>query len=172
MGHGPLSKGRGRGAAPGLREHALRTGEARPAATAGPHGADERRSDRSSVLLAATIECDGARLAVRVVNLSAHGALVQGDAVPGQDEAVTFRCSGLEVAGWMAWVKPPFAGINFDAPVHLPAIVQGAGTAAMVTRDTRRRDFRRPGFRGDQMSAEEREIVEQWTREQEALDGD
>lgn len=144
------------------------TGEARPAATA---GADERRSDRSSVLLAATIECDGARLPVRVVNLSAHGALVQGDAVPGQDQAVTFRCSGLEAAGWMAWVKPPFAGINFDAPVQPPALAQGAGTAAMVTKDTRRRDFRRPGFRGNQMSAEEREIVEQWAREQEALRG-
>jgi hypothetical protein len=165
------SRSDGRGAAPKTREHALGTGETRPAATAVPQGADERRSARQSVLLAATIECGGAQLPVRVVNFSAHGALVQGDAVPEQDQAVTLRCSGLEAAGWMAWVRPPFAAINFDAPVRPPAIAQSAGTAAMVTRDTRRRDFRRPGFRGDQMSAEEREIVEQWAREQEALRG-
>jgi hypothetical protein len=36
----------------------------------------------------------------------------------------------------------------------------------MVTRDTRNLDFRRPGFRGNQMSDEEREIVAKWVREQ------
>jgi hypothetical protein len=119
-------------------------------------------------MLAATIEFGEARLPVRVVNLSAHGALVQGDELPPDDVAVTFRCGGLDVAGWMAWVRPPLGGINFDLKVNPNVALQSVSAAHVVSRDTRPQDFRRPGFRGNQLTAEERRIVESWAREQDS----
>jgi PilZ domain len=134
-----------------------------------PVAGEERRSVRSSVMLAAIIDAEGARLPVRVVNLSAHGALVQADDLPRDDMTVTFRCGGLEVGGWMAWVRPPLAGVNFDMRVDPNAALQTIRAAHMVVADTRGKDFRRPGFRGKQLSKEERQILENWGREQEGL---
>lgn len=143
------------------------TSKAKPAEAV----SDERRSARSTVLLAAMIECDGRQLPVRVINLSAHGALVHGDELPDSDEEVTFRCSEVTAKGWMAWVQPPLAGINFDEPIQPDGTwIKPQSGAHMVTPDTRKLDFRRPGFRGNQMSDEEREIVAKWLREQQEPD--
>jgi len=113
-----------------------------------------------------TIECDGLRVTVRVINLSEHGVLISGDILPPEDMQVTFRCSGVDTLGWMAWVRPPNAGINFDEPVKLQTAASKPPTAGLIIKDTRKVDFRRPGFRGDQLTAEERAIVEAWQREQ------
>jgi hypothetical protein len=129
--------------------------------------ADERRSARSSVLMKASIECQGIRIPVRVVNLSAHGALVLGDDMPAEDAPVTFRCSGLVTKGWMAWSQSPQGGINFDAPIKPnAALPNNRGGADLIVKDTRKLDFRRPGFRGNQLTEEEREILEEWKREE------
>ena len=124
---------------------------------------DERRSARSKVLLKGTIDYESLRVTIRIVNLSDHGALVTGDTVPGEDTAVIFRCSGLETKGWIAWISPPHAGINFDEPVDAKSILPTSPSAAnLITKDTRKLDFRRPGFRGDQLTPEERLIVDAW----------
>lgn len=133
----------------------------------GNERAEGRRSARAKVLLAAELECDGARTPVRVANLSAHGALVLGAPPLPEDKPLIFRCSGLAAGGWMAWVRPPYAGINFHEPVEPADLLPKARSGAnLVTRDTRKLDFRRPGFRGNQMNEEERQIVEAWRREQ------
>jgi hypothetical protein len=140
----------------------LGAGKANPSAVA-----DERRSARETVLLAAMIECNGVRVPVRVINLSAHGALVHGDVMPEADDEVTFRYGQMAAGGWVAWVRAPLAGISFDEPIRREATrAKPQSGAHMVTRDTRNLDFRRPGFRGNQMSDEEREIVAKWVREQ------
>jgi hypothetical protein len=145
----------------------LGKGQATAAGAASPHGADERRSARSTVLLTAEIECAGERMSVRVINLSSHGALVQGDALPDTESNVTFHCNDAASRGWMAWVQPPHAGISFDEPIKLSALrVKPKGGAEMVIRDIREVDFRRPGFRGTQMSTEERAVVDKWLSEQ------
>ena len=142
-------------------------GQSTAAGAASPQGADERRSARSTVLLTAAIECAGERVPVRVINLSTHGALVQGDAMPDAESKVTFHCSDVASSGWMAWVQPPHPGISFDEPIKLSALrVKPKGGAEMVIRDTREVDFRRPGFRGRQMSAEERAVVDKWLEQQ------
>ena len=128
---------------------------------------DERRSARSTVMLAATIDAGGAAVPVRVVNLSAHGALVQGDDLPCADTPLSFRCGGLQAAGWMAWLRPPLGGISFDLTVDPNAALQSVRAAHVVIKDTRARDFRRPGFTGNQLTDEERRILESWAREQE-----
>ena len=132
--------------------------------------ADERRSARSKVFVAATIECGNARFPVRVINLSIHGVLVAGEATSPDEEAVTLRCGGLKAAGWIARVRPQHIAINFEAPIKPRTVARKMdGGSDLITRDTRKLDFRRPGFRGNQMTAEERQIVEAWQREQEDL---
>lgn len=123
----------------------------------------ERRSARAKVLLTATIECGGARIPVRLVNLSAHGALVAFDTEPPEDKTLILRCNGQAATGSIAWVHPPHAGIDFDAPI-MPKmfLTKTLHTAQLITRDTRESDFRRPGFRGNQLSNEEWQIVEKW----------
>lgn len=128
---------------------------------------DERRSARAKVLLTAVIECDDVRIPVRVVNLSANGALVACDARLPENTRVKFRTGRRTAEGWTAWVHPPHAGINFDESIEPGEFLpKSLGTADLITRDTRDLDFRRPGFRGNQMTAEEWQIVEEWNRKQ------
>lgn len=142
------------------REHPLTTGGPKPG-----EPSDERRSVRSSVLMTATVECGGARHSVRVVNLSAHGALIEGSFLPDCEQAVTFHCSGIEVTGWVTWIRPPVVGINFDEPIEPRLNLNAGQTASMVIKDSRKPSTRRPGFRGNQMSDEERAIVAHWSRD-------
>jgi PilZ domain len=126
---------------------------------------DERRSDRANVILTAMIEHSQDRIPVRIRNLSEHGALVVGDGLPAADTAITFRCNGQAVEGWVAWSRGKRAGIAFGKPTRLDALTkreqrQGLG----ITKDTREISVRRPGFRGNQLSEEERKIVEAWTK--------
>ena len=129
--------------------------------------ANERRSARAQLLLTAAFECGGSRVPVRVVNLSAHGALVAFDGEPPEDKGLFFHCNCVAAPGSIAWVYPPHAGIDFDAPIEPDAfLAKMAHTAHLITKDTRELDFRRQGFRGNQMSSEERQFVEEWKRKQ------
>jgi len=130
-------------------------------------GADERRSARANVILTATIEDGSARIPVRVSNLSSHGALVIGEGLPAGETQVTFRCNGASVQCWVAWSQGGRAGIQFGTPVQPDALTQRESAPRIaITKDTRELDFRRPGFRGNQMTDEERKIVEEWNRPQ------
>lgn len=135
------------------------------------NSADEWRSVRANVLLVGTIESQGTRIRVRVGNLSAHGALVIGDVAAADGAEVTFRCNGVTVQGWMVWVQAPYAGINFGHPIEPEDLLRNDPLPQhMITRDTRTLDHRRPGFRGNQMTDEERKIVEEWSHPRAPLD--
>ena len=128
---------------------------------------DERRSARANVLLAATIESSGVSARVRVLNLSAHGALVSGDIPLEEDALIDFRCNDITVQGWVAWVRAPHAGIHFGEPKQPNDLLRSSTTPSHpIRKDTRTLDFKRPGFRGNQLTAEERKILEQWSRAQ------
>lgn len=128
-------------------------------------GTDERRSERANVILAATIEHRGARIPVRVSNLSQHGVLVVGDRIPPGETQVTFHCNGASVQSWVAWSRGGRAGIQFGIPIQPDALAQREAVPRVaIVKDTREVDFRRPGFRGNQMTEEERKIVEEWNR--------
>src|SRR5436309_797956 len=117
--------------------------------------ADERRSTRANVLLTATIECGGVCTPVRVSNLSAHGALVLCDAVLQEDAPVIFRCNGMHIESWIAWLRPPHAGVQFGEPIGQQDLLRTAPVARQViTKDLRMVDYRRPGFRGKQLTDE------------------
>lgn len=126
---------------------------------------DDRRSPRVNVIMMADVEFGKARILVRISNLSAHGALVIGDGLPPCDTQVIFRCNDASIEGWVMWVGPGRAGIQFSEPVSPEAFGQKAQREqTIITRDERSLDYRRPGFRGNQLSAEERRIVEEWNR--------
>jgi hypothetical protein len=130
-------------------------------------GSDERRSARSNVILTAVIEHERTCIPVRIGNLSEHGALVIGDGLPAGDTQITFRCNGQAVEGWVAWSEGSRAGINFGSPTAPDALTKKrAGSPFSITKDTREPDFRRPGFRGNQLTDEERRIVQAWTAAQ------
>ena len=127
--------------------------------------ADERRSGRAVVILTAAIEAGDARIPVRVSNLSAHGVLVIGDKIPAASSQVVFRCNGIAVPSWVAWSHDGRAGIQFDDPVEPDQLAQKTRVPLVpVMRDTRTIDSRRPGFKGNQLTNEERNAVEAWLR--------
>lgn len=128
---------------------------------------DNRRSPRANVLLVGEIESGKARIPVRVSNLSPNGALVIARAIPNADARVVFHCNGLAVHGWVAWAKSPQAGIQFDELIQPEELLRTRSFhPPTVTRDTRQLDFRRPGFRGNQLTQEERELLEDWRASQ------
>jgi len=87
-----------------------------------------RKTRRSNVLMSASLELSGAALPVKLRNLSAEGALVEGDKLPVEGSAILFRKGDLSVAGTVAWVKGRQAGVNFGQRLdpeqmlrHVPA---------------------------------------------------
>jgi hypothetical protein len=115
------------------------------------------------VVLMATIEACGRQNRVRVGNVSPHGALIAGDTLPMEDEQVVFSCNSCTVHGRVAWVEGSVAGIQFDNEVSLDELLRALSQHShVVIKDTRTVDFRRPGFRGNQLTDEERRAVENW----------
>jgi len=129
-------------------------------------GAGERRSARANVILTATIEDGLLSIPVRVGNLSAHGAMIAGDRLPPRDAVVTFRCNDVSVAGMIVWTATGRAGIEFAQPLDLSLLARKAPPppAIETVKDRREVTHRRPGFRGNQLSEEERRIVEEYQR--------
>jgi hypothetical protein len=126
-------------------------------------GSDERRSPRANVILTAIIEQGRNRIPVRISNLSEHGALVIGAGLPANETPVTFRCKGVDVQGFVAWSKHGRAGIQFEQSIEPEALTQRAAPPLIVKADGNT-DFRRPGFRGNQLTDEEQRIVAEWNR--------
>ena len=102
-----------------------------------------RKNRRSNVLMSASLELSGTSLPVKLRNLSAEGALVEGDKLPVEGSSVLFRKGDLSMPGQVAWVKGRQAGINFAQQLnpeqllrHVPAPRPRVAPA-----------FRRPGLR-------------------------
>jgi hypothetical protein len=128
-------------------------------------GTDDRRSLRSNVILTAIIEGKDFRAPVRVGNVSEHGALLIGDRLPPGETEVTLHCNGIAVRCWVAWSDGGRAGIHFEERLPPELLTQRQPRPPpVITRDSRIADFRRPGFRGNQLTDEERKILEEWNR--------
>jgi hypothetical protein len=116
-----------------------------------------RKARRSNVLMSASLELSGTSLPVKLRNLSADGALVEGDKLPVEGASIQFRKGDLSVAGNVAWVKGCQAGVAFAQILkpdqllrHIPA------PRPRVTPD-----FKRPGLKGT-LTAEEKKFGEKW----------
>ena len=119
-----------------------------------------RRSRRSPVLLAASVELGGAVHGVKLRNLSSDGALVEGAEGLPESASVYFCRKDLRVRARIAWVQGRHAGIAFEKPLD----------AAEVLRHIPRREakpmppelFTRPALTRHQLTPTERRWIQDW----------
>jgi hypothetical protein len=109
-----------------------------------------RKNRRSNVLMSASLELSGTSLPVKLRNLSAEGALVEGDKLPVEAASVLFRKGDLSTAGTVAWVKGRQAGISFAQKLEPEQLLRHVPAPRPRVTPT----FRRPGLKkftdGDQ----------------------
>ncbi len=117
-----------------------------------------RRSKRSNVLLAASIEAFGAVIPVKLRNLSAEGALIEGKNLPLEGARVVFRRNELSVDSQIAWVLDDHAGVAFDRSIPSEDVLRNIP----VPRAPPPLKFGRPGLAHRQLTAEERRLAQSW----------
>ena len=117
-----------------------------------------RRSRRANVLLAASIETAGTTFPVKLRNLSAEGALVEGDGLPVEGAQVLFRRKELAVESRIAWVHDNQAGIAFGRPLDANEVLRHVPSP----RPRVLPDFRRPGLAARKLTPEERKLAASW----------
>lgn len=120
--------------------------------------AHNRRQRRSNVLMAAVLVHEGRELNVKLRNLSATGALVEGPALPEDGAAIRFRRNDLVVSGKMVWVSGNRAGLHFDVELSPEALLRHVPTPKPRTVQ----DFRRPGLQTQPLRASERLLAATW----------
>lgn len=85
---------------------------------------DQRSQGRSNVFLTAVLDSGIGRSAVRIRNLSATGALIEGSALPPVGTAVRVLRGDLSACGTLAWADRGHAGISFAAEIDVAAWVR------------------------------------------------
>lgn len=117
-----------------------------------------RRSRRSQLLMAATLEISGRALNVKLRNLSSDGAQVEGDQLPIEGTDLMFRKGEIAVAGLVIWNKGRQAGISFAHKLDPVQVLNHIPTP----RPRKKLDFRRPGLASRELSDVERKLGERW----------
>lgn len=118
-----------------------------------------RRSRRSPVLLAATVEVAGKPVAVKLRNLSEEGALIEGEQLPLEGSSTIFGRNDLRLKSRLVWVHGRYAGVAFDQPLKTEDVLRNIPTPKKKTQFT---DFRRPGLACRPLSDYERKMLERW----------
>ena len=117
-----------------------------------------RRSRRSNVLLAASIEASGAVTPVKLRNLSTEGALIEADGLPLEGTEVVFRRNELSVNSRVAWVAGNQAGVAFHRPIPQEDVLRNIPKP----RYRAPLDFKRPALACRELSPEEVRLAESW----------
>ena len=117
-----------------------------------------RRSRRSPVLLAATIEVGGVPVAVKLRNLSEEGALIEGDNLPVEGSATFFERNDLRLKSSVVWVEGRYAGVAFARRLKAEDVLRNIPTP----KPRAEKDFRRPGLSCRPLSDHERKMLETW----------
>lgn len=118
-----------------------------------------RRSRRSPVLLAATVEVGGAPLSVKLRNLSEQGALIEGESLPAEGSVTYFERNELRLKSRVVWVHGRYAGVAFDQPLKPEQVLRNVPAPKRTTQSV---DFRRPGLACRPLSDYERKMLERW----------
>lgn len=117
-----------------------------------------RRSRRSNVLLAASLEVCGTTLPVKLRNLSSDGALVQAEGLPVEGSEVLFRRNDLSIPSRVAWVHGNHAGVAFRVELQPEVVLRNIPKP----KPRMKPEFKRPGFTCRELTPEERRMVEVW----------
>ena len=116
-----------------------------------------RKNRRSNVLMSASLELSGTSVPVKLRNLSAEGALVEGEGLPVEGASVLFRKGDLSVPGRVAWVNDRQAGVNFARNLNPDQLLRHIPTP----RPRVTPEFKRTGLKGT-LTADERRYGETW----------
>ena len=117
-----------------------------------------RRSRRSNVLLAATIEAFGKVIPVKLRNLSTEGALIEGKDLPLDGSRVVFKRNELAVDSHVIWVLGDQAGVAFDKPIACEDVLRNIPSP----RYRAPVKFARPGLAHRELTPEERRLAQSW----------
>ena len=117
-----------------------------------------RRSRRSPVLLAASVEVAGVPQNVKLRNLSEEGALIEGDRLPLEVTTTFFQRNDLRVKGRVVWIHGRFAGIAFARPLKSEEVLRHVPQPRQKINS----EFRRPGLACRPLTDQERQMVEKW----------
>lgn len=104
---------------------------------------DPRLEARSNVFLTATLVAGGMPRAVRVRNISAQGALIDGVSLPAQGIQVTLRRGDLSSEGEVAWQEGAQCGLRFRTEVTVADWVRRIGHPGQQRVDRIVSDIRR-----------------------------
>jgi len=117
-----------------------------------------RRSRRSPVFLAATVEVAGVPQPVKLRNLSEEGALIEGEHLPLEGTTTFFQRNDLRIKSRVIWVLGTYAGVAFARQLRSDEVLRN------VPRPRQRQDadFRRPGLACRPLTDKERHMVEKW----------
>ncbi|MGZ8999250.1 MAG: PilZ domain-containing protein [Allosphingosinicella sp.] len=78
---------------------------------------DDRRSPRFSVLLVARLVTTWGERIVKLRNISATGAMIEGDRIPPAGTDILLRRGALELFATIMWIRGKQAGLEFEAPL-------------------------------------------------------
>jgi len=117
-----------------------------------------RRSRRSPVFLAASVEVAGVPQAVKLRNLSEEGALIEGERLPLEGTTTFFQRNDLRLKSRVVWVCGNFAGVAFARPLKPEEVLRHVPQP----RQKVDKDFRRPGLACRPLTDHERRMVEKW----------
>src|SRR4051794_193444 len=117
-----------------------------------------RNSRRAPVLLAASVDVRGAPAAVKLRNLSAQGALIEGDQLPAEGATTFFTRKELRLKCQVMWVAGRYAGIRFNRELNPDEVLR----YIPPPRETFRPEFKRPGLACKPLTASERKMIEAW----------
>ena len=117
-----------------------------------------RRSRRSPVLLAATVEIEGSPVAVKLRNLSEQGALIEGDRMPNEGAETYFQRNEMRLKSRIVWVHGKYAGVAFDTPLKREEVLRHVP----APRQKHQTEFRRPGLSSRPLTSYERSMLSTW----------
>ena len=117
-----------------------------------------RRSRRSPVFLAATVEVAGVPQPVKLRNLSEEGALIEGEHLPLEGTTTFFQRNDLRLKSRVIWVLGTYAGVAFARPLRSDEVLRNVPQP----RQRQDADFRRPGLACRPLSSYERRMLESW----------
>lgn len=108
------------------------------------------------MLMAATLELSGEAIPVKLRNLSAEGALVEGDRLPVEGAKLLFRKGELAVSGSIAWSEGKQAGVAFAQPLPATQLLRHVP----APRPRVQSKFHRPGLGSRELSSDERDFAQ------------
>lgn len=119
------------------------------------NSSQNRRSRRSNLWMAASLESDAATVPVTLRNLSAEGALVDGDHHLSPGDEIVFHKNDLSAAGRVAWVDGRRAGLAFFVSLDPETVLRYVPVPAPLRIEV----HKRPALRG-RLSREDRLAAE------------